>query len=336
MAQRLPALITDHTVLPAIAAPMFLVSGTELVTAACLAGVIGAFPTPNARSAEMLDEWMRSIVDTLAAAQARNPAQRIAPWAANIIVHRSNTRLQADLDLVIRHRAPIVITALGSPAAVIEAVHSYGGIVLADVNSVAFAAKAAKTGADGLVLVASGAGGHTGHTTAFAFVDAVRQFWDGIVVLGGGISTGRSIRAAQTLGADLAYLGTRFIATDESLAAAEYKAMITEASAEDLVLTAAFTGVPANMLRPSIVRAGLDPDTLAAKTTINFDQPQSGSKAWKAIWSAGQGVGAIRSVQPVAELVAELRREYRQALAEEQANPWAEAIIKGGSDDLTQ
>jgi nitronate monooxygenase len=329
MAQRLPAFITDHTVLPVIAAPMFLVSGTELVTAACLAGVIGAFPTPNARSAAILDEWMQHVVGALASAQAHNPHQRIAPWAANIIVHRSNTRLQADLDLVIKHRAPIVITALGSPAAVVEAVHSYGGIVLADVNSVAFAAKAAKTGADGLVLVAAGAGGHTGHTTAFAFVDAVRQFWDGIVVLGGGISTGRSIRAAQALGADLAYLGTRFIATDESLAAAEYKTMITESSAEDLVLTAAFTGVPANMLKPSIVRAGLDPETLAAKTTIDFDQPQSGGKAWKDIWSAGQGVGAIRSVQPVAELVTELRREYRQALDEEQANPWAEEHTQG-------
>lgn len=336
MAQRLPAFITDHTTLPAIAAPMFLVSGTELVTAACLAGVIGAFPTPNARSAEILDEWMRLVVDTLASARAHNPQQRVAPWAANIIVHRSNTRLPADLDLVIKYRAPIVITALGSPAAVVEAVHSYGGIVLADVNSVAFAAKAAKTGADGLVLVASGAGGHTGHTTAFAFVDAVRQFWDGIVVLGGGISTGRSIRAAQALGADLAYLGTRFIATDESLAAAEYKAMITAASAEDLVLTAAFTGVPANMLRPSIVRAGLDPDTLVAKNSIDFDQPQSNSKAWKDIWSAGQGVGAIRSVQPVAALVAELRREYVQALEAEQHNPWSEDSRKGANDDVTQ
>lgn len=322
MAERLPPSITEHTVLPAIAAPMFLVSGPELVAAACLAGVIGAFPTPNARTSEILDEWMGGIAAGLAAARAATPGAKVAPWAANLVVHRSNSRLQADLDLVVRHRAPIVVTALGSPAAVIEAVHGYGGLVLADVNSVPFAAKAAKAGVDGLVLVAAGAGGHTGQLTGFAFVDAVRQFWDGIVVLGGGIASGRAIRAAQVLGADLAYLGTRFIATEESLAPAPYKAMVTESTAEDLVLTAAFTGVPANMLRPSLLRAGLDPAALAAGTPVNFDQSQAGNKLWKDLWAAGQGLGMIDRILPTADLVAQLRREYEATLASERGNPW--------------
>ncbi|HEY1011826.1 MAG TPA: nitronate monooxygenase [Herpetosiphonaceae bacterium] len=322
MAERLPPLIAAQTVLPAIAAPMFLVSGPELVAAACLAGVIGAFPTPNARTSEILDDWMGRIAGGLAEARGADPARKVAPWAANLVVHRSNSRLQADLDLVVKHRAPIVITALGSPAAVIEAVHGYGGLVLADVNSVPFAAKAAKSGADGLVLVAAGAGGHTGQLTGFAFVDAVRRFWDGIIVLGGGIASGRAIRAAQVLGADLAYLGTSFIATDESLAPPDYKAMVTAATADDLVLTAAFTGVPANMLRPSLLRAGLDPAALAAGGPVNFDQSQAGNKLWKDIWAAGQGLGMIDRVQPAAALIAQLRREYEAALAAERENAW--------------
>lgn len=320
MSHRLPSFITEHTVLPAIAAPMFLVSGTELVIAACRAGVIGAFPAPNTRTIEILDQWMTQISHDLAVAQSDAPERKIAPWAANLVVHRSNPRLQADLDLVVKHRAPIVITALGSPAPVVEAVHSYGGIVLADVNSVAFAAKAAKTGVDGLVLVASGAGGHTGHTTPFAFVDAVRQFWDGIIVLGGGISTGRSIRAAQVLGADLAYLGTRFIATSESMASPDYKHMLIDATPDDLILTDAFTGVKANFIRQSIVKAGLDPENLQPKGSINFDYAQADIKAWRDIWSAGQGIGTINTIESVADVVAHLQAEYHATLAEE--NPW--------------
>jgi nitronate monooxygenase len=317
MSSRLPPFITEQTTLPVIAAPMFLVSGPGLVLAACRAGVIGSFPAPNARTSEILDDWMGQISAGVASARAAEPGRRIAPWAANIVVHRTYSRMQADLDLVVKHRAPIVITALGSPAAVVEAVHSYGGLVLADVNSLIYAAKAAKAGVDGLILVCAGAGGHTGMLTGFAFIDAVRAFWDGIVVLAGGVASGRAIRAAQTLGADLAYIGTRFIATHESLASDDYRQMLVESTAEDLICTNAFTGVYANMLRPSIRRAGLDPDSLKPKDQIDFGDPQSKTKPWKDIWAAGQGLGAIRQIQPVAELVAELRREYIQAVAEE-------------------
>jgi nitronate monooxygenase len=314
---RLPPFITEQTTLPLIAAPMFLVSGPELVLAACRAGVIGSFPAPNARSAEILGEWMGRIVADLNVARATEPSRPIAPWAANIVVHRSYSRLQADLDMVVAHRAPIVITALGSPAAVVEAVHSYGGLVLADVNSLVYAAKAARAGVDGLVLVCAGAGGHTGQITGFAFLVAVRTFWDGIVVLAGGIASGRAVRAAQTLGADLAYVGTRFIATHESMASDDYRQMLVESTVEDLICTTAFTGIYANMLRPSIRRAGLDPDNLKPKSTIDIGDPQAKSKPWRDIWAAGQGLGAIHTVQSTADLVAELRGEYLQAVADE-------------------
>lgn len=336
MQTRLPDSIREHTALPVIAAPMFLVSGPDLVLATCRAGVIGSFPAPNARTLETLDGWMARISTGLAEAKAANPHQRVAPWAANIVVHRSYLRLRDELDLVVKYRAPLVITALGSPAPVVEAVHSYGGLVLADVNSVGFAAKAARTGVDGLILVSAGAGGHTGMVSSFAFVDAVRSFWDGILVVAGGISNGRGIRAAQVLGADLAYMGTRFIATTESQASDDYRQMLVDSSLEDIVMTNAFTGVNANMLKPSIRRKGLDPDNLKPKDKIDFDDPQGAMKAWKDIWSAGQGVNSIKRITPVAELIAELRREYAQALAEErQPNPWsdlspeAEAILTG-------
>lgn len=321
MPSRLPAWIVEQTVLPVIAAPMFLVSGPDLVIAACREGVIGAFPTLNARTPEILEEWLARITGELERLRAEDPGRRIAPWAVNLIVHRTNARLEADLERVVRYRAPIVITSLGNPAAVVEAVHGYGGLVFSDVVSLTHARKAAQAGVDGLVLVGAGAGGHGGTITGFAFVEAVRDFFDGIVVLAGGIATGRGIAAAQALGADLVYMGTRFIATTESMAPDAYRQMLVEATVEDIVYTDAFSGVPANMLKPSIRRAGLDPDNLQGKGS--FDVASIQAKAWKDIWSAGHGVGAIKEVLPVADLVRKLRREYDEALAALRAeNPW--------------
>jgi nitronate monooxygenase len=291
--------------LPLVAAPMFLISGPKLVLAACREGVIGTFPTPNARTVADLDEWLDRIVSGLGAADA--------PWAANVVVHRSNTRLDEDLDLIIRYKAPVVITALGSPRAIVERVHSYGGLVFADVNSVTFARKAAEAGVDGLVLVAAGAGGHTGNMTGFSFVPAVREFFDGPVILGGGITDGAGIRAAEVLGADLAYMGTRFIACEESLAAPAYRDMLITSTVDDLILTRAITGVAANWLKPSIAMAGYDLDAMEKNPDIDFTDPQSGAKRWAQVWSAGHGVGAIDRVENVAGLVARLREEYEAA-----------------------
>ncbi len=239
---------------------------------------------------------------------------RAACWAANLVVHPSNSRLPADLECVLRHKPPLVITALGSPAGVIDAVHSYGGLVFADVNSVSFARKAAAAGVDGLVLVAAGAGGHTGHTVAFAFVEEVREFWDGPIVLGGAISTGRAIRAAELLGADLAYLGTALIACEESMADPAYKQMIIEAAAESIVPSKGITGVTANWLRPSLVAAGYDPANMPEDKKPDFENAQDDAKAWKNLWSAGQGVGAVRSSLPLAEVVTRLKEEYDAAV----------------------
>lgn len=293
--------------LPAIAAPMFLISGPELVLAGCKAGIIGAFPTPNARTAEILEEWLIRISGETRAGDA--------PWAANLIMHSTYARRDQDLALVVKYRAPIVITALGNPRDAVEAVHDYGGLVFADVNNLEFAAKAAATGVDGLVLVSAGAGGHTGQLSGFAFVDSVRTFWDGIIVLAGAISTGRGIRAAEVLGADLAYLGTRFIATEESLASPEYRQMVVDCDARDIVRSAAITGVPANWLKPSLLQAGYDPAALADREQVNFGNPQEGVKPWKNVWSAGQGVGAVQDVLPTAQLVEKLAHEYEEACA---------------------
>lgn len=291
--------------LPLIAAPMFLISGPELVLAASRAGIIGSFPTPNARTVAMLDEWLDCITAGL--------GEKDAPWAANVVVHRSNARLDEDLDLVMRYKAPLVITALGSPRAIVDRVHEYGGLVFADVNSVPFARKAVAAGVDGLVLVAAGAGGHTGQMTGFSFVPAVREFFDGPVVLGGGITNGAGIRAAEVLGADLAYMGTRFIACEESLAAPDYRDMLIASTVDDLILTRAITGVAANWLKPSIARAGMDLDAMEKNPDIDFTDPQSGAKRWAQVWSAGHGVGTIDRVETVASLVARLEEEYAQA-----------------------
>ena len=300
--------------LPLICAPMFLVSGPDLVIATCRSGVIGSFPAPNARPLEVLDGWMARVASELAAARRADPQARIAPWSINLVVHSSYDRLPAELELVQRHRPPIVITALGSPARVVDAVHAYGGLVFADVGSVAMARKAAQAGVDGLILVSSGAGGHTGSVSPFVFVEAVRQFFDGIVVLAGGLCTGAAIRAAEIAGADLADIGTLFIAARESLAADDYRQMVVEAGVDDLVLTKAFTGANAYYLRRSIERAGLDPDNLSGKTSMNWGQSDTQLKAWKDIWSAGQSVAAVHRVEGAGEIIARLRAEYLQSL----------------------
>ncbi|CAH0347100.1 nitronate monooxygenase [Bacillus sp. CECT 9360] len=302
--------------LPAISAPMFLVSGPELVEAVCMNGVIGSFPSPNARPIEVLDQWMGELNDKLAAAREKEPERKIAPWAINMVVHSSYSRLQEELDLVKKHQPQLVITSLGSPRAVVDIVHSYGGLVFSDVSDVKFAKKAAEAGVDGLILVASGAGGHAGNLNGFAFVDSVRTFWDGIIILAGAISTGKSILAAQAAGADLAYMGTRFIVAKESMANEEYRQMLVDSNQEDIILTNAFSGVNANMLIPSIVKNGLDPAELQKKDKVEFDsmQKETNAKAWKDIWSAGHGVGAINQIDTAEGIIAELEKEYNEAI----------------------
>ncbi len=313
--------IRERCALPLFAAPMFLISNPDMVIAACKAGVIGTFPVLNARTIDDLETWMQRITSALAAAEEQNQDQnsrKIAPWAANIIVHRSNARFDDDLAMILKYKPPIVITALGGPERVVDAIHGYGGIVFSDVNSVMFAKKAVARGADGLVLVAAGAGGHTGQMTGFSFVPAVRDFFDGPIALGGGIATGQGIRAAEVLGADFAYMGTRFIATDESNAVPAYRQMLIEATVDDIVLSPYFTGIPAHYLLPSIINAGIDPAVLAKpKDEINTDldqdkeeKSQDDVKAWRDIWSAGHGVGRTTKVQSMAELIAELKAEY--------------------------
>jgi nitronate monooxygenase len=298
--------------LPLIAAPMFLVSGPNLVLAACAAGIGGAFPAPNARTVDALDGWLARVAAGHAALAAAGGSA--GPWALNLVTHSSYDRLGAELDLVDRYQPPIVITALGSPAPVVERVHAYGGLVIADVNSTVLARKAAAAGVDGLALVCAGAGGHTGRISAFAFVPAVRRFFDGIIIVGGSIGTGAAIRAAELLGADLVYAGTPFIAASESLATDRYRDMLLRATLDDLVLTKALTGADAYYLRESIVAAGLDPEALTGKTRVDWGNSQGQLKAWKDIWSAGQGVENICAVEPTAAIVARYADEYAQAL----------------------
>lgn len=304
----IPDLLRKNLQLPAIVAPMFLISGPQMVIAASRAGLIGSFPAPNARTPEILEDWLGEIEAALS--DDSDPAL----WAVNLVVHPSNDRFPSDLEAVVRHKVPLVITALGSPARVVDAVHDYGGLVFADVNSVGFARKAAAAGVDGLVLVASGAGGHTGLTAGFAFVEEVRQFWDGPIVLGGAISTGHAVRAAEILGADLAYLGTSMIACEESLADNAYKEMVVAAGAEDVIPSKGITGVTANWLRPSLVAAGYDPANMQEDKKPNFENAQDDAKAWKNVWSAGQGVGAVQAVEPLAIIAQRLKKEYQAAV----------------------
>ena len=303
--------ILERLRLPVFAAPMFLVSGPELLIACCNAGIVGSIPAPNARNAAELEGFLV----TIRAALAGKPA---APWALNLVTHRTNKRLPEDISLVSKYQPPIVITALGSPGPVIEAVHAYGGLVFADVNSVGYARKAAAAGADGLILVCAGAGGHTGDLCGPVFVQEVREFFDGYIALAGGISTGRSILAAKALGADFAYIGTSFMAAEESRTDPQHREMLLACSAGDLIVTRAFTGARANMLIPSILAQGLDIETIAGSTAkMNFTGLEGAElKPWKGIWSAGQGVGSIRAVEPVAQIVDRMEQEYRSALVE--------------------
>lgn len=303
--------------LPLVLAPMFLVTSVDLVRAAMRAGVVGAMPTLNARSPETWDAW----AEELAAEHANLGGQ--VPWAANLVVHGSNPRFAADLAVCVRHRVPWVITALGGPRATVEAVHSYGGLVFADVNTPAFARKAAAAGVDGLVLICSGAGGHTGPMTPAAFVAEVRQFFDGPLIVGGGLVDGNAIRAVQAMGADLAYMGTRFIATQESAAVEAYKQMVVDSDFADIICTNAFTGAWANKLRPSLVAAGLDPDKLVARERFDLNRPDDEVKAWKDLWSAGHGVGSIHAIETVAEVIQQLRHEYARCLARLDQDAWA-------------
>ena len=311
----LPAVLQNLT-LPVVASPMFIVSYPELVLAQCKAGIVGSFPALNARPAELLDEWLTRMNEELAAHRVANPAARIGPIAVNQIVHQSNGRLEQDVRVCVEHKVPIFITSLRAPAReIIDAVHSYGGIVLHDVINLRHAQKALEAGVDGLILVAAGAGGHAGTTSPFALVGEVRRIFDGPIVLSGAIANGGSILAAQAMGADLAYMGTRFIATQEAHAVDDYKRAIVNASASDIVYTNLFTGVHGNYIRESIVNAGLDPDALpqSDKTKMNFGSDKA--KAWKDIWGAGQAVGLMDDVPTVAELVARLKQEYDETRA---------------------
>ncbi len=284
---------------------MFLVSGPELVIAASRAGIVGAFPTHNARTAADLDDWMTRI----AAACPR------APWCVNLITHSTNKRLAEDLEAVARHRPPIVVTALGSPRPVMEVVRGYGGIVIADVVDMRLAYKAMDAGVDGLACIAAGAGGHTGSLSPFAFVAAVRAAFDGLVVIGGGISDGRGIAAAVAAGADFVYMGTRFIPTVESMAVPDYKQMVVDCDIDDILVSAGVSGTPAAWLKPSLRAAGYDPEHMPEKPARDYDGGTANAKRWKDIWAAGQGVGASRAIEPVAAVVDTLEREYRAALA---------------------
>ena len=305
----LPEQLKDRLSLPLIGAPMFIVSGPELVIAQCQAGIVGAFPALNARPQEVLDDWLAQISESLAS------HQEAAPFAVNQICHPSNKRLEADMALCVKHRVPIVITSLSPPAEIVQAVHSYGGLVFHDVISMRHARKAAAQGVDGLILVAAGAGGHAGQLSPFALVNEARQWFDGCLILSGAMSTGSDILAAQAMGADLAYMGTRFITSKEANASAEYKQMLVESFAEDIVYSSLFTGVKGNYLRGSIAASGLDPDHLPDGdiSKMDFQEMVQGSKAWKDIWGAGQGVGSVATAAPASEIINEIANQYRQA-----------------------
>lgn len=323
----LPPSIASRLALPLIAAPMLKVSGPDLVIAACRSGAIGAFPTANARNEEALDDWLGRTMDALRGVDAGGRAA--APCCPNLIMHRSPQALARDIACLVRHRVEMVITSVGSPHPVVAPLHAAGCLVFADVATVHHARNAVQAGADGLVLLSAGAGGQTGWLNGLAFVRAVRRFYAGPLVLAGGVSDGAALWAARALGCDLAYMGTRFIATDESMAAPGYKQMLVQSQADDVQLTRAFTGLPASMLRPSIVAAGLDPQALderigpeqaralfgAARDTFTDTQQRAGPKRWSDVWSAGHSVSGVDAIVPVAQLVQDTAREYHQAMA---------------------
>lgn len=315
----LPPILQDRLRLPVVASPMFIVSNPDLVIAQCTAGVVGSFPSLNARPHAQLREWLTKITETLAAYDAENPETPSAPYAVNLIVHKSNDRLEEDLATIVEFKVPLVITSLGARTDVNDAIHSYGGIVLHDVIDNRYAKKAIEKGADGLIAVATGAGGHAGTQSPFALVQEIRSWFDGPLLLSGAIAHGNSILAAQAAGADLAYIGSAFIATTEAHAQDEYKQMLVDSSASDIVYTNLFSGVHANYLRGSISRAGMDPDNLAtsdpSKMNLGDDKGEPGgtAKAWRDIWGAGQGISVIDEVAPTARVVERLADEYAAA-----------------------
>ena len=297
---------------------MFLISGPALVLAACKAGIVGAFPTPNARPIDMLDAWMKQITEGLA--QARDEAQQanktIGPWCANLVTHSSNARLPEDLELIAKYKPPLVVTALGSPKPAIHAVQAYGGQVFADVTSITLAKKAVAAGADGLACVSAGAGGHTGSLSPFAFVSAVREFFDGPIVVGGAISDGWGVAGAIASGADYVYMGTRFIPVIESMAAQAFKQMVVDCTVDDLTVSAGITGTPASWLKPSLRALGIDPDNMPAAPTRQYDSSKPiAARKWVDVWAAGQGLGSIKAIESVATVVDRLALEYAQATA---------------------
>ncbi|MGV1915338.1 nitronate monooxygenase family protein [uncultured Agrobacterium sp.] len=311
----LPSILKDNLRLPVIASPLFIISHPELTLAQCKAGVVGAFPALNARPESQLDEWLAMLTEELAAHNAANPDRPAAPFAVNQIVHLSNKRLEHDLSLCIKYKVPIVISSLGAVPEVNAAIHSYGGIVLHDVINNRHANSAIRKGADGLIAVATGAGGHAGTLSPFALVQEIREWFDGPLLLAGAIANGGSILAAQAMGADMAYIGSPFIATREARATDAYKQAIVEAHANDIVYSNYFTGVHGNYLKASIIASGLDPDNLpvADPSKMDFASAATGAKAWKDIWGAGQGVGAVKAVEPVSSLVDRFAAEYAAA-----------------------
>lgn len=309
----LPKILQDNLALPIIGAPMFIVSQPELVLAQCKSGIVGSFPALNARPKELLDEWLDRLNTEIAAERAAHPGKKVAPYAVNQIVHHSNDRLDHDIALCVKHHAPLMITSLRAPGDVVKEAHGYGGIVFHDVISVRHAEKALEAGVDGLILVCAGAGGHAGMLSPFALIAEVRRFWKGPIALSGAITRGEQVLAAQAMGADLAYMGTRFIPTPEAHAIEAYKQMIVESAAADVVYTPFFTGVHGNYLKPSISAQGLDPENLPERDKSSMSFGSDRTKAWRDIWGAGQGVGSIEEILPVSELVAQLGREYRAA-----------------------
>ena len=298
--------------LPVIGAPLFIVSTPKLVIEQCKSGIIGAFPALNARKEDELESWLINISQELEAFKKNNPEKKVAPYAVNQIVHQSNTRLKIDVEMCVKYKAPIVITSLRPPAEVVEAVHSYGGLVFHDVINMRHAKKAISQGVDGIIAVCTGAGGHAGTISPFALIKEIKDIFDGFVILSGSMSNGRDVLAAECIGADLAYMGTRFIATKEANAVDEYKDMIIDSDADDIVYSSLFTGIHGSYLKGSIIKSGIDPENLELgdKNMMNFDSSESKAKAWKDIWGAGQGVGSMKDIPNVSDLVDEIEQDY--------------------------
>ena len=311
----LPAILKENLRLPVIGSPLFIISHPTLTLAQCKAGIIGAFPALNARPESQLDEWLAQLTEELAAHDAANPMRKAAPFAVNQIVHTSNKRLEHDLSLCVKYKVPIVISSLGAVPEVNAAIHSYGGIVLHDIINDRHARSAIRKGADGLIAVAAGAGGHAGTISPFPLIQEIREWFDGPLLLAGAIATGGGILAAQAMGADMAYMGSLFIASEEARASEAYKQAIVDGSSKDIVYSNYFTGVHGNYLRPSISAAGLDPNHLpeADPSKMDFDKASDGAKAWRDIWGAGQGIGAVKAVETVAAIVDRLEQEYQAA-----------------------